>query len=87
MTTPFALVEAMQLCPRLASPSSTTNGHKEHEPMRTAILIALTCALAGGLWAEASANPLAEYTFSDQKSRSLADYPGQSVAIWGMCKP
>lgn len=55
--------------------------------MRTAILIALTCALAGGLWAEASANPLAEYTFTDQKSRSLADYPGQSVAVWGMCKP
>lgn len=54
--------------------------------MRLALTTALICALAGGLWAEAAANPLADFTFADQKARSLSDFPSQAVAVWGMCK-
>ncbi len=58
--------------------------------MRIAILAVLVCALvcalsAGGLWA-AETKPLNDYVFTDQKARTLADFPDQTVAVWGMCK-
>lgn len=55
--------------------------------MRIAIMTALVCAItAGSLWAETAAKPLADVVFADQKSRTLADFPDQTVAVWGMCK-
>ena len=54
--------------------------------MRLILVTALICAFSSGLWAEAAANPLAEYTFADQKARSLANFDSQTVAVWGMCK-
>ncbi len=55
--------------------------------MRIVLLTALLCVFSvGSLWAAAAANPLGDYAFTDQKARSLADFPGQTVAIWGMCK-
>ncbi len=54
--------------------------------MRIAILAALVCVLSvGSLWA-AETKPLSDHVFTDQKARTLADFPGQTVAVWGMCK-
>jgi hypothetical protein len=46
----------------------------------------LGLAACGEAVPQATVDPLSTLTFSDAQPKTLASYPGKTVAVWGMCR-